>query len=115
MKRPLELTPYAVLGVKPTDTDETIRRFYHEIARETHPDALLGMSEPAQVQGSYQWHRATEAYNAIKTLDKREAWRRGRRVLSGLCPSCQGVGTQGTRRFKGQVKACDRCGGTGRL
>jgi hypothetical protein len=114
--KPKELTPYAVLKVKPTDTDDTIRAFYHIIARRTHPDAITYLpSTDEDALNKEEWHAATAAYSAIKTEDKRAAWERERRLLSGRCVPCQGVGTQGTRRFKGTIRLCACCGGTGRV
>jgi curved DNA-binding protein CbpA len=110
-----ELTPYAVLLARPTDSDDAIRSLYHVIARRTHPDAAAAPYGAAQEALKAEWHAATAAYTAIKTVKAREAWERSRKLLSGLCAPCQGVGTVGTRRFKGVVRLCAVCGGTGRV
>jgi DnaJ-class molecular chaperone len=111
-----ELTPYAVLLARPNDTDDAIRGLYHVIARRTHPDAITYLpATDADATDKEEWHRATTAYTAIKTAAKREAWERGRKLLSGLCAPCQGVGTVGTRRFKGVIRLCAACGGAGRV
>jgi DnaJ-class molecular chaperone len=102
------MTPYAVLLVKPSDTDETVRRAYHAVARETHPDGTA--SAPTE-----RWYEATLAYTAIKTADGRAAWERRQVLLANRCTKCAGAGTVGTRMFKGRIKVCEVCGGEGVL
>jgi DnaJ-class molecular chaperone len=110
-----ELTPYAVLLARSNDTDDTIRGLYHVIARRTHPDAITYLpSTDADATNKEEWHAATSAYTAIKTAKARDAWERSRKLLSGLCAPCRGEGVQGTRRFKGVIRLCAACGGTGR-
>jgi hypothetical protein len=101
------VTPYAVLLVKPTDTDEVVRKAYHETARRDHPDANGGRPGP-------MWHTATAAYAAIKTAAARESWAKRQSALSGRCELCDGCGVRGTRMFGGRIRACDGCGGAGR-
>jgi DnaJ-class molecular chaperone len=113
--KPKEMTPYAVLLARPTDSDDAIRALYHVIARRTHPDAAAATYGTAQEALKAEWHTATDAYTAIKTVKAREAWERSRKLLSGLCAPCRGEGTQGTRRFKGVVRLCAACGGAGRV
>jgi DnaJ-class molecular chaperone len=102
------MTPYAVLLVKPTDSDEVIRKTYHRIAERNHPDANGG------VAGAL-WHAATAAYTTVKTEEKREAWAHKQALLSGLCTECEGYGVRGTRMFKGKIRVCAECKGEGRI
>lgn len=101
------LTPYAVLLVKPTDDDRTIRAAYHEIAKESHPDRV--------VEARAVWELATQAYTAVKTQAAREAWAKTQALLSGACNACEGSGVTGTRLFKGKVRLCEVCRGEGRV
>lgn len=103
------MTPYAVLLVKPTDSDEVIRRVYHDVARLEHPDVVEG-GEPSEA-----WYTAATAYTLIKTEDARQAWATRQASLSGLCGQCNGCGVQGTRMFKGKIRVCDTCKGEGRV
>lgn len=103
------MTPYAVLLAKPTDTDETIRKLYHAIAREAHPDSAGPDMKPSDL-----WFAATEAYTAIKTEDRRARWEEQQALLSGRCTECEGSGVRGTRMFKGKIKLCGACKGGGR-
>ncbi len=102
------MTPYAILLVKPTDGDEVIRKAYHAIAEEEHPDKTgRAVTE--------RWYVATNAYTVIKTAAKRENWALAQRLLSGVCGQCGGTGVVGTRMFKGKIRVCGVCKGVGRL
>ncbi len=100
------MTPYAILLVKPTDSDEIIRKTYHVFARQTHSDLNDGKRE--------DWEKFTAAYTAIKTAEQRVAWATKRGMLAGLCVTCEGSGVRGTRLFKGKVRLCEECKGEGR-
>lgn len=100
------MTPYAVLLVKPTDSDEVIRKTYWEQAKLHHPDKPL--SNPTL------WSLFTNAYTAIKTKDARDALARKQDLLARLCATCDGSGVGGTRMFKGRIRVCDVCKGEGR-
>lgn len=43
-----EVGAYAVLGVEPTDSPETIRRRYLELVKENHPDRLVARGVPQE-------------------------------------------------------------------
>lgn len=101
------MTPYAILLVKPTDDDATVRKAYHASIRTEHPDANEGAT-------SDPWYEATAAYTLIKTAEKRAYWAAAARLLSGTCADCDGCGVKGTRLFKGRIRACEGCGGKGR-
>lgn len=100
------MTPYAVLLVKPNDTDELIRKSYHVLAEQHHPDANHG--EPGS-----RWYEVSAAYNAIKTPALREAQERGMVLLANFCLPCKGSGVQGTRMFRGKITVCSICKGAG--
>lgn len=102
------MTPYAVLLVKPTDSDEVVRKTYHVLARASHPDRQMTQLPPAG------WYVATAAYTSIKTLQARTTWMDKQRLLSELCNDCDGIGVKGTRMFKGKIKLCATCKGEGR-
>lgn len=40
--------PYAILGVTPEISDDDLKRAYHRMAKENHPDALVGRGVPAE-------------------------------------------------------------------
>jgi len=108
-------TPYAVLLAKPNDSDETVRKLYHELVRYCHPDAQRGLPEVSKVKLTARWHEFTTAYSAIKTDALRSSWAASRFLLSGQCATCKGCGVTGTRMFKGKIKLCKDCGGEGRV
>lgn len=64
-----ESDPYSVLGVKPEDSEEAIRRNYHRLMRENHPDNVLaqGGSQEAVFIASRQVAQISAAYQAIRT------------------------------------------------
>lgn len=102
------MTPYAILAVKPNDSDEVIRKAYHDIAKQIHPDKANGVV-------SEGWHVYTAAYTAIKTSDARASWLRQQNLLANVCTACEGSGVRGTRMFKGVIRSCSSCAGKGRL
>lgn len=104
------MTPYAFLLVKPTDSDEVIRKAYHRVAQENHPDRAGGDGKPGSL-----WFTSTAAYTAIKTEEVRSVWMQKQELLSGFCDDCSGSGVQGTRLFKGRIKVCEVCKGKGRI
>ena len=106
--RTATLSPYAVLLAKATDTDETIRALYHVIAKECHPDVVKTEAAAAQ------WHAATEAYTAIKTLAARSDLLRRTALLAHRCGTCEGTGVVGSRSVKPGVRLCPACKGAGR-
>lgn len=109
------MTPYAILGCRPLDTDETIRCAYHKFARHSHPDARLGLSAKIKEKLEAEWYTATTAYSAIKTLEKRADWDRQKSLLSGVCKKCTGDGVTGSRLAGGKIRVCSVCDGEGRL
>jgi len=67
-----DLSPFEMLGMWPTHDMRAIRRAYHEVSRDFHPDSYFG-----QVVGPYHGHlaalfrRATQAQEALRTADVR--------------------------------------------
>jgi hypothetical protein len=70
---PISATPYEVLGVSVTATQEELRRAYRRLARETHPDT--GGSSARFVAVQLAWER-------VGTVEDRAAYDRGRPVHS---------------------------------
>lgn len=108
MKAPV-LTPYAVLLVKPTDSDEAIRKTYWTLARLHHPD--LSSNGVAQVA----WYIVKEAYAQIETTTVREKWAGRLKLNAGVCRKCEGYGVTWRRLGKAVVKVCEVCSGQGRI
>lgn len=102
------MTPYAILLVKPTDSDELIRKTYWKKAEKLHPDRNEGFASPT-------WYTVTAAYVAIKTADARNKWAEQQEMLAGQCDTCDGIGVKGTRMFKGKIRLCEDCKGEGRV
>lgn len=63
-----DANPYAILGVRPEDSAEDIRRSYHRLMRENHPDNVLaqGGSQEAVRIASHQVAQLSAAYQAIR-------------------------------------------------
>lgn len=103
----MHLTPYAVLRLRPSATDDEVRQRFHALAKDQHPDrdGASGVPGPA-------WHALTAAYTSIKTQAKRDAWERLEALHSRRCKVCAGTGTAGGRL--GGVKICASCRGEGR-
>jgi DnaJ-class molecular chaperone len=101
------MTPYAILLVKPTDSDDDIRKTYQVFARATHADLNLHKRE--------EWERYTSAYTLVKTEEARMKWGKRQSTMAGLCGDCDGCGVRGTRRFKGKIQVCSACKGEGRI
>lgn len=102
------MTPYAILLVRPTDDDATIRRAFHEQSKRHHPDKTPGQPAPKE------WYAAVAAYSVIKTADSRARHDRYMQGLSGVCTACSGSGVRGTRSAGSKIRLCDRCAGEGR-
>ena len=67
-----DLSPYEILGIWPTHDMRTIRRAYHEVSRDFHPDSYFG-----QGIGEFSEHlavlfrRATQAHEALRAPEVR--------------------------------------------
>ena len=104
----MTLTPYAVLLLRPSATDDEIRQRFHALAKDQHPDRDGAGGAPGPL-----WFTLTAAYTSIKSQPSRDAWERAEALRSRRCASCKGVGTTGGRL--GGVKVCAACAGTGRF
>ena len=102
------MTPYAVLLCRPSDVDVTIRQTFYAISRRQHPDANNGVPGP-------QWMASLEAYNTIKTAERRERWLARMQTLSSLCQRCDGSGVVGSRLAGSKIRVCGTCHGEGRV
>lgn len=60
--------PYIVLGVSPKDDFQTIRKHYHRLVREHHPDRLIARGLPASFQAiaNDRMARFNDAFAAIE-------------------------------------------------
>ena len=103
------MTPYTVLLVHPTDSDETIRRRFHALSAHHHPDRAGARGVPGPL-----WYDITEAYSAIKTETKRAALEKHGAKLAGRCAVCRGSGVVGSRFAGSKIKVCEVCKGEGR-
>ena len=104
------MTPYAVLLVRPTDDDLTIRKAFHRLAELHHPDKNNGAS-------SQDWIAAVEAYSLVKTAQLRADLERRGAALSSVCKECGGFGVKSSSLLgrSGAVKSCIACHGEGRI
>jgi DnaJ-class molecular chaperone len=105
------MTPYAVLRVRPLDSDEVIRRAFHKLAAQHHPDKQPGPTASSLAE----WYAIAVAYSTVKTADRRAKLAGLMESLSGLCSTCRGSGVRGTRVGRAQITLCDACGGDGRV
>jgi hypothetical protein len=108
-------TPYAILLAKPGDSDDVIRKLYHDIVRYCHPDALRGLPQDSQEKLRAQWYTATEAYTVVKTVAVRIAWEAQLRIAAGVCGKCRGYGVMGSRIGSGKICVCAACRGEGKI
>jgi DnaJ-class molecular chaperone len=104
----MTLTPYAVLLLRPSATDDEIRQRFHALAKTQHPDRDGAGGTPGPL-----WYALSAAYTSIKRQANRDAWERAEALRSRRCAACKGAGTTGGRL--GGVKVCAACLGTGRF
>lgn len=64
--------PFDVLGVDKTATDDEIKKAYRKMAKELHPDR-----NPDNPNAEEQFKEVNNAYEQIKTADKRASFSRG--------------------------------------
>ena len=62
-----ESDPYKVLGVKPTDNEETIKKAWIKLTKEHHPDNLVAKGMPPEFieQATKETSSINAAYNKI--------------------------------------------------
>lgn len=106
------MTPYAVLLVRPLDSDLTIKHAFHRLAETCHPDKFPAGQTPEQAT---LWYAIAKAYTLIKSVDLRQYWELHHSAFSGLCESCSGTGVRGGRVGRMKVRVCDNCAGEGRV
>jgi len=65
--RSIDQSPYSVLGLEPTASDEEVRQRYLHLARKNHPDVLSAQSVPAEflVVATRKMQAINEAYRTI--------------------------------------------------
>jgi DnaJ-class molecular chaperone len=97
------------MTVRPLDSDDVIRARYHALSKNEHPDRPGGNGLPGTM-----WYVLMEAYQKIKTQDRRDAFDAAQKRLSGFCKICNGAGVRGSRSAGSKIRACDICGGEGR-
>jgi DnaJ like chaperone protein len=66
---PLE-ADYAILGVKSTDSDETIKSAYLSLAVANHPDKVQHLGETARAAAEKRFSEINQAYQRIKKTRK---------------------------------------------
>ena len=66
---PLE-ADYAILGVKSTDSDETIKDAYRRLAIANHPDKVQHLGETARAEAEKNFSKINQAYQRIKKVRK---------------------------------------------
>lgn len=102
----MRVTPYARLLVDPhVAEDADVRRRFHALAKDRHPDVQ------GRTWGDAEWFEVVQAYNALRTQAQRDIWLRRQMTLSRLCPGCAGMGV---RPGRGPVAVCPACAGEGR-
>ena len=57
------MDPYKVLGVSPTDSDDTIKRAYRDLARKYHPDNYI--NNPLADLAKEKMQEINDAYDSI--------------------------------------------------
>jgi len=62
------MDPYIVLGASPADSDDEIKRKYHELARLYHPDNFAG--SPEQEAATRRMQEINKAYELVLAMRK---------------------------------------------
>jgi DnaJ like chaperone protein len=57
---------YAILGVKSTDSNETIKAAYRRLAVANHPDKVEHLGEVARAEAEKRFSKINQAYHRIK-------------------------------------------------
>ena len=57
---------YALLGVKSTDSDDTIKKAYRRLAIDNHPDKVAHLGETARKEAEKRFAQINEAFQRIK-------------------------------------------------
>ena len=57
---------YAILGVKSTDNDETVKAAYRRLAVANHPDKVQHLGETARAEAEKRFSEINQAYQRIK-------------------------------------------------
>lgn len=65
----IEKTPYEILGVAKTATDDDIRKQYRKLARECHPDV-----NPGDKAAEQRFKEIASAYDLLSSSEKRKAY-----------------------------------------
>jgi len=103
------MTPYAILLVRPVDSDETIRKRFHVLSKGQHPDRIGAKGTPGP-----EWYEQAAAYSCVKTEALRKEWAAYRKQLARQCVTCGGCGVVWKRIGKDQgTKVCAQCAGEG--
>lgn len=106
------MTPYAILQVRPADSDDDIRKRFHVLARHCHPDAILTRRGTNFLKLKSDWELYSGAYAKVKTAALRVEWERQQGLLAGQCSRCEGYGITGGALKP--VEVCTKCHGEGR-
>ena len=57
---------YAILGIKSTDSDETVKAAYRRLAVANHPDKVQHLGETARAEAEKRFSEINQAYQRIK-------------------------------------------------
>ncbi|MBP5395689.1 MAG: DnaJ domain-containing protein [Bacteroidales bacterium] len=64
--RPRSEADYALLGVRRSDSDDTIKKAYRRLAIDNHPDKVAHLGEAARKEAEKCFAEINEAYQRIK-------------------------------------------------
>jgi hypothetical protein len=74
------VSPYEVLGVDPSASDEEIRKVYLDLARRHHPDFHTGADASGRAEADRRMRQINEAWQVLGDGDRRAAFDRDRTV-----------------------------------
>ncbi len=95
------MNPYNLLGVKPTATDEELKKAYRNLAKEHHPD-----KKPGDADNEKRFKEISAAYSLLSDKTKRAKFDNGEIKADGS-PNYAGGGFQNASKSYGKWRSAE--------